>query len=628
MVDQLINMGPALWRSIGDAALLTDGRRVSGANPALAAMLGCAESDLLGLELVELFEVTAESDTAEFATGLADLVGSAFAGRRGSAAFLLKFRGGLALPVQLSLERIDESTLLGLVRLEVASVEESDLQHLRSAGFESSPICLDIVDEDGRTIDANQAHAEMWGYDSRAQIFGSPPADHFVDPAMSAAMLERVDGTRARTFEFRARRRDGSEFDVRKTLFQTRDRDGRRLFIGSSRDISIRRGHEVGERAQEERLAEAQRMESVGRIAAGIAHDFNNMLSPILVYSELLLEEAELTVDQVDQLSVMRSAADRCRTLTKRLLAFSRKQVLDLKAADLGHIVKGLGPLLERTVREDVRLQIDLPEQDVVVLADASQVEQIVTNLVINAQDAMPAGGDLQVQITQRTLTEADLAGRPDALPGTFGVITVSDSGVGMDAELQRRVFEPFFTTKGESGTGLGLATVYGIAKQHGGNVWLYSEPGKGSTFRVYLPLTDQPPVEVESPTEEGGRGRGELVLVAEDNELIRGVARTILVRQGYRVLVASTGAEALELLEGSESPVDLLLTDVVMPDMNGRELADAVRRRSTDTQVIFMSGYTDNVIARHGMLEPEISLLEKPFTERELAARIRRALD
>ncbi|QDU68033.1 ATP-binding protein [Engelhardtia mirabilis] len=505
MINHISNLGATLWRAMGDGALVTDGALVLGANRALATALGTTEEDLVGRPLTDLFATSLAATHDGYGPyTIGDLVRDAAAGHPGRASFEL--RGGRAggREIELHLERMDPTTLVGLVQ----------------------------------------------------------------------------------------------------------------------------RGPEDG--VLDVRLREAQRMESVGRLAAGIAHDFNNMLSPILVYSDLLLDDAQLTEVQSEQLGVVRSAAERCRVLSRRLLDLGRRRPSGQRAADLRQVVSNLEPLLQRSLSSDVRLEVELTSAETVVLADPSQIEQIVSNLVLNAHDAMPTGGEIHVQIRRRTFAAGDLDGHPDAVAGDFGVIVVSDNGVGMDPDLQQRAFEPFFSTKGDAGTGLGLATVQGIARQHGGHVRLYSEPGLGTTLRVYLPSTSASiaePVCGQAPI-ESRRGRGELILVAEDDHLIRAVASTILERIGYRVMVARSGAEALELLSTSSERVDLLLTDVIMPDMTGAELAARVKARFRAVEAVYMSGYTDKVVARHGLLHPHISVLEKPFTENELAAQIGRALD
>ena len=296
---------------------------------------------------------------------------------------------------------------------------------------------------------------------------------------------------------------------------------------------------------------------------------------------------------------------------------------------DLCATVAGVRKLLRRTLRENIELGITLSQESCTVMADAGQMEQILMNLAVNAQDAMPSGGVLSIDLGEQELDEAYCAIHPGARPGRYVILSVSDTGVGMDEETRRNIFEPFFTTKGEAGTGLGLSTVYGIIKQHGGSIWVYSEPGKGTAFKIYLPFAAMEAGSAKPAPKAKGDLRGsEVILVAEDNEMVRSLACSILQRQGYTVLSAKSGLEGLQLLKTHDGPVHLILSDVVMPDMNGKEFCQKAREAHPHLEALFMSGYTSDTIAHHGVLDPGVNFIQKPFTVQALTGKVRELLD
>jgi signal transduction histidine kinase len=400
-------------------------------------------------------------------------------------------------------------------------------------------------------------------------------------------------------------------------------------FVAVKEDITERKRAADALRETQVQLWQSQKIEAIGRLAGGVAHDFNNLLGVITGYAELLLakmKDADPGRRYVDQLL---RAAQRAAGLTRQLLAFSRRQVLQLKVVDLNQLVADLEKMLDRLIGEDVELTV-LPRPDLgSVRVDPGQMEQVIMNLVVNARDAMPKGGQLRIETANADLDATYAATHEPVKPGRYVMLAVSDDGVGMDETTRARVFEPFFTTKpaGE-GTGLGLATVYGIVKQSGGYIWVYSEPGRGTTFRLYFPraLERPEPEETEAAPPADLRGR-ETVLVVEDQELLRGVVRESLERFGYHVLEATDGEAALAVVEAHAAEIDLVLTDVVMPHMNGVDLAARLRATRPGLRVLFMSGYTQDMVARHGLLEPGTLLLEKPFTALALAGKIREAM-
>ena len=375
-------------------------------------------------------------------------------------------------------------------------------------------------------------------------------------------------------------------------------------------------------------LLQTQKMEAIGALAGGIAHDFNNLLTVILGYTELLLR----TVPKVDpawnRIEHVHAAGQRASALTRQLLAFSRKQVLKPEILDVNEVTGRMDDMLRRLIGENIDLHTELRPGLHPVKFDPGQIEQIIMNLVVNARDAMPNGGQLTIETANVDLDHEYARTHVDATPGPHVMIAITDSGIGMDAETQRRIFEPFFTTKElGKGTGLGLSTVYGIVKQSGGNIWVYSESGRGSTFKVYLPRADEarPAAgpRAEGPVDLGGT---ETILVVEDEDPVRTFIREVLEGAGYTVLDAADADRAVKIFGDNGRRIDLLLTDVVLPGGSGRALVDTLSARRRDLKVVFMSGYTDDAIVRHGVLDPGTMFLEKPITAQRLLGKIREA--
>ncbi len=394
------------------------------------------------------------------------------------------------------------------------------------------------------------------------------------------------------------------------------------------REAAERTQAEAALRSTEDQLRHSQRMEAVGRLAGGVAHDFNNLLSVILTVSELMELDAAPDDPRRADLLEIRRAGERATDLTRQLLAFSRRQILQPRVLDFNAVVRDMERMLQRLIGEDVDLVTNLQPDLIPVKADPSQMEQVLMNLVVNSRDAMPRGGRITVETRNVELSESYAREHPEVTAGRHVLLAVSDTGVGMDAATRERIFEPFFTTKEHGkGTGLGLSTVYGIIKQSGGSIWVYSEPRAGTTFKVYFPVAEtvpQPTVKVPASSLRGT----ETILLVEDDEGVRKVAHRILIRQGYTILVTSGGAEALSLLATHTGPIHLMLTDVVMPRMNGRELADRATALRPGLKFLFMSGYTDDAIVHHGVLNPDTPFIEKPLSTTALARKVREVLD
>jgi len=380
----------------------------------------------------------------------------------------------------------------------------------------------------------------------------------------------------------------------------------------------------------EQQLHQSQKLESIGRLAGGVAHDLNNMLTPILGFGQLLLDRPDGDEERREQLEEIMKAGRRARDLVQQLLAFSRKQSFEFKTIDLNALLKDFEKLLRSTIREDIAIKLITAKSLPFVQGDVGQLEQVVMNLAVNAQDAMPDGGELIIETSMVKLDKSYAAEHVGVTPGPHVMLAISDTGCGMDAEIREQIFEPFFTTKDkDKGTGLGLSTVYGIVKQHGGNIWVYSEPGKGTTFKVYLPVSGETKAEQQTEVKTSTISRGsETILLAEDDEFVRKLAHTVLKQSGYTVLTAKNGTDALQVLKSHDGQVHLLLTDVVMPEMNGKELFNRAVENHPNLKVLYMSGYTDNVIAHSGVLEKGVAFIQKPFNVNDLTAKVREMLD
>jgi two-component system cell cycle sensor histidine kinase/response regulator CckA len=517
-----------------------------------------------------------------------------------------------------------EQVARNLAARERAEAALRDREASFRALFADNPLPMWVYDAATlRFLEVNVAAVQHYGY-TRDEFQAMTLAD--IRPAEDVPrLLSRIADKRdayQQAGQWRHRLKSGTVISV-DIMSHTTTFKGHPAVLVVAQDVTERQD-------LEERLRQSQKMEAVGRLAGGVAHDFNNLLTAITGYTSLLLEE--LPADQAirDELQEIQKAANSAASLTRQLLAFSRQQILQPRVLDLNDVVSRMDALLRRLIGEDIDLDTRLSQPLDRVSADPGQIEQIIMNLAVNARDAMPAGGRLTIETANVVLDEAYASQHAGSSPGPHVMLAVSDTGVGMDAETRGRIFEPFFTTKGAGkGTGLGLATAYGIVKQSGGSIWVYSEPGQGATFKVYLPIaTDQqiaPPVVMPKPTTVAGT---ETILVAEDQAEVRAVVRAVLTRYGYTVLEAAHGEDALRILGEYADPIHMVLTDVVMPSISGRELVEQLRRQHPSMKVLYTSGYTDDAIVRHGVLEPGVAFIQKPFTPTALLAKVREVLD
>jgi PAS domain S-box-containing protein len=482
-----------------------------------------------------------------------------------------------------------------------------------------------VATPDGRLLACNSSFAGMFGFSS-------------VEEALAAGLWARYPNAEARQAFLAALR-------LRKRLksfaHELRGRDGAVLQVventvghfGPGGELVEIHGYLIDETERkrvEQHLAQSQKIDAVGQLAGGVAHDFNNLLGVITGYCELLHREIGLQHPAQPRLDQIRRAADRAAGLTRQLLAFSRKQVLQPRLLDLNAVVADVEQMLRRLIGEHIQLVTAFAADLAAVMADPGQVEQAIVNLAVNARDAMPRGGRLMIETANTEIDEEYALGHAGAQPGRYVCLTVSDTGHGMDEATLSRVFEPFFTTKERGkGTGLGLSTVYGIVKQSGGYVAAESEPGKGAQFSVYLPAANQP-AEPVSPaaTKSLPRGGHETVLVLEDEDMLRGIVREMLESAGYRVLDYGSAGEAMHLFERRGEAIHLLLTDVVMPRMSGREIAERLRQLQPNLRVLYMSGYSPQMVDAHGVLEPGTDFIAKPFTVEAILRHVREALD
>jgi PAS domain S-box-containing protein len=507
-----------------------------------------------------------------------------------------------------------------LARRAAAAVQSARSEQRYRMLFERNPLPMWVYDVHTLGFLAvNEAAVRHYGY-SREEFLAMRITDIRPQSEVETLLADLEHGGPGSPIPntWTHRRKDGSQIAVEITA-------GRISFGG--RDAALVLAHDVSERKRlEERLAEAERLEAIGRLAGGVAHDFNNLLTVISGYASMLLARSGGDGEELREIA---HAAEQASGLTRQLLAFSRRQVLHPSVLDLNEIVSGMQPMLQRIIGDDVSVAVRLGERLAPVEADRAQLERVLLNLAANARDAMPHGGRLTIETANVDLDEEYVGTHGDGTPGANVMLAVSDTGVGMSEDVQRHLFEPFFTTKETGGgTGLGLATVFGVVKQSGGSIYVYSELDKGSTLKIYLPAAAAGAA-VEAPATEGiGADGSETIMVVEDDPSVRELVRLMLEARGYAVLTVEDAEEAARVCRDCPGGVDLLLTDVVMPEVGGRDLAERLAEISPSMRILFMSGYSDEAVYRHGEISPNAAFIEKPFTERTLAGKVREVLD
>jgi len=564
------------------------------------------------------------------------LLGSAWYGGRGPGLMVavlfelatVSLRNPIQAPwISLVFMEFNRTALMAILVLLVSSRKNALEQLAKLAAIvETSDDAIIGATLDGVITSWNAGAQNTYGY-SAGEVLS-----HSASMLVPAGRQEEVPeilarlrtGEHIRHFETVRLRKDGTEFNASLTISPISDRSGNVLGISIiARDVTERRD-------LEEQLRQSQKMEAIGRLAGGVAHDFNNLLTAIIGYSQLALQGLHREDPLHGHIKEIENAGTRAAALTKQLLALSRRQVLQPAILELNLVVGGIEGMLRRLIGEDIHLTASLDPELGRVKADPGQIEQVIMNLAVNARDAMPNGGHLIIETAGVVLDEHYAAEHPEVRPGPYALLAVSDSGTGMDKETQARIFEPFFTTKElGKGTGLGLSTVFGIVKQSGGHVSVYSEPGHGTTLKVYLPVTDELSDAVEIPpcSVESLRG-SETVLLVEDEDIVRRMASQVLKMNGYVVLEASNGGEALQHHARYGVSIHLMITDMVMPHISGRELAERLSPWHPTMRVLYMSGYTDTAIVHHGVLDPGTAFIQKPFTPDGLARKVRHVLD
>jgi two-component system cell cycle sensor histidine kinase/response regulator CckA len=634
-VNPVVPQSPELYRILFEQAL--DGIFLADADGTYVAvnesghrMLGYEPGGLVGKSILDILPPEEHARLAVELQGVK-------AGRPLRSEWDFVRRDGSRFRGEVSGKQLDDGLLLGLVR-DVTS------RHRAEQALRESEELLNRSQE--------MAHVGSWRWDLKTgkvvwseemcRIHGLPPGGfpgtleaalplHPEDrERVSAEMAAMLAAKRPKTFDYRIVRPDGAVRHLHGLGRFVFDAAGEIAeMLGTVLDVTEQREAERARAELELQLRQTQRLESLGRIAGGVAHDFNNLLTAIIGFAEMARAALPTDEEAAGYLARIVEGGRRGADLTQRLLAYARKKVIQPEHADLGGILSTLEPMFRRLLDDHIELRIVRGPSDFPVLVDVGSVEQVLMNLVLNARDAMPQGGRLTIELSRVLLDDAFVAGHPESRPGVHVLLGVTDTGVGMEPEILARIFEPFFTTKPMGqGTGLGLAMCDGIVKQAGGFILAESRPGLGTTLKVFLPVSEGPVQRPAPAPPVPGRGKGERILLVEDDPLIRESSARILQGCGYRVVPAADGTEALRTASETSPPFDLVVTDVVMPQMGGRELAAALRRRDPGARILYTSGYAESIVVRKGVPEEGIELLQKPYSAAELSARVRRALD
>jgi len=621
--------------SVGDGVITTDRRNcVRVMNPLAEALTGWSRKEAIGKPLAKVMIIATATSGSDAET----LAALAMRERRvltlpEDAVMVSKSGKGRPLSDSVSPIRSHHGDIIGAVivfrdatdrrRIEAALVEaETKYREI----FENAAVGMFQSTPEGRYLRVNHAMAVMYGYDSPQEMIGAASdIGHRESPNLDLREFRRLleENGVVNAFPLEVLRRDGARLSTIVNARIVCDAAGRALYYeGTQEDITDRKRLQA-------QFEHAQKLEAVGRLAGGVAHDFNNILSVISGHSELAKAKVDKNHPIVSHLNHIGDATARAARLTRQLLAFSRRQVVQPKVLDLNKIVGLLSQMLERLVGEDVEVSFKPGDGLGLVVADPGEIEQVLMNLAVNARDAMPTGGRIKIETGNVSLDKAYAKQHPSAGPGPSVMLTFSDTGHGIDKDVLPKIFEPFFTTKEPGkGTGLGLATVYGIVRQNNGNIWVYSEPGLGTTFKICFPRVDSSETPIMPETQAASEGGSEAIMLVEDDVDIRELVATMLEEAGYKVLKPDSAPAALALAQTASANFDLLLTDIIMPDMSGVELYDQVRASRPGLKRLYMTGYGGDDLGRRGLLDPDMVVLEKPFNSTTLLARVRAALD
>jgi PAS domain S-box-containing protein len=618
-----------LFETAKDGILILDAKtgEITDVNPFLINLLGYAHEEFIG---ARLWEIGPFKDIKECKLAFAELQEKEYIRYE---SLPLQTKGGQAVAVEFASNVYSLSGGTKVIQCNIRDITKrkhtEDALHQSEDEyrlfFQSNLAGNYVSTPDGEVLACNSAFAVMCGFTSIEEALKHNLASLYPDPRELEAFVDAVRAHRLLEHtERELRRPDGSPLHVIQSAIGKFDTQGELIeILGYLID-------ETAHRRTEQELRQVLKMEAVGQLAAGISHDFNNLLCIINGYSEVLLDNQEIAETARNQLQQIREAGQRAAALTHQLLAFSRKQVLQPKVFSLNLVLRDHEQALLRLIGEVIEVRTELDPHLEAIKADPNQIEQVILNLCVNARDAMPEGGRITLETTNVDVDEL-LAGQHAPMkPGRYVRLAVSDTGTGMDKETLTRIFEPFFTTKGpEKGTGLGLATVYGIVKQTGGYVWAYSEPGQGATFSVYLPTATEgaEPSKLAANPQEILRG-SETILLVEDTAQLLDLTRKLLEGSGYKVLEAAGGKQAIEIADRYDGNIALLLTDVVMPNIGGLSLAKSLRKRRSGMKILYMSGYSNGAIVDSGVLKPGTDFVHKPFTAKELAKKVRELLD
>jgi two-component system, cell cycle sensor histidine kinase and response regulator CckA len=612
----------AIVDSSVDAILtIDDAGTIQSVNPVVGQIFGYAPHELLGQNVSILIP---SGERAQHAEHLATYVRTGIKRILGQIREVQAVRkDGSHLPIEIQItefqvlgRRFFSGTMRDLTRIREAEEAGRRQHEILQGVFDHIPVMIAFLDDRGAPLVVNREWERTLGWKLEDAQGLDLLAEMYPERSYRDMVLAFFSAAERRWSEFKTKTKNGSLID---TAWAT---------IRLSDGTAIAIGEDVSERKRlEQQLWQSQKLEAVGRLAGGIAHDFNNVLNVIMGYAEMLARPLPADGPERRKVAKIQKAAERAASLTRQLLAFSRQQVLQPRVLELGTVVGDVMGMLKRSIGEDIEIRSTLNATGR-VRADPGQMEQVLLNLAVNARDAMPTGGKLTIETSDAEIDEPYARLHPTALEGRYVMLAVSDNGQGMDPATQARIFEPFFTTKAKGkGTGLGLSTVYGIVKQSGGYVWVYSEPGLGTTFNIYLPRVDAQVASREPAARKEG-AITETILVVEDQDAGREMITEILGAEGYRIMAAADGNEAQELARRSPERIDLLLTDVVMPKMSGNDLARALTAHHPDMRVLYMSGYTSEMISHHGVLDEGILFLQKPFTPGALSKRVRQVLD